>query len=327
MKAADTWLGTGQLQGWLVRIEADDPVLSARAEEFLAPFVARDAGASGELQLDLHLCTNGLRGTVPASATPTPLQFASVACFRDGATLHFRTKDGSTLDTDVAAGHARGMLTRDLTSRHFLFADLMLAALMEMLKHRGYYGLHAAAVSRDGMGYLFPASTGHGKTTTALGLIKQGFQYLADDKVLLTREDGEIAALAFTRRFNIDPDIGERYRELDFVSGLEPLPGCAKRPVNVSTVYPDSFIPRFRPRYVIHLERAVQGESRIVPLSRTESFARLIRQTILAFDRQVAMQQLALLGRLLDRTQSYLLYNGNDLYGNPDRLAELLPGG
>jgi hypothetical protein len=327
MKAADTWLGTGQLQGWLVRIEADDPALSARAEEFLAPFVGHDGETSGELQLQLHLCTDGARGVLPPSAVATSLQFLTVACFSDGATLHFQTKDGSTLEADPAAGTARGMLTRDLVGRRYLFADLLMAALMEMLKFRGYYGLHAAGVSRGGTGYLFPACASQGKTTTALGLIKHGFQYLADDKVLLTREDGDIAALAFTRRFNIDPDIAERYRELDFVPGLEPLPGCAKRPVNVSTVYPNSFILRFRPRYVIHLERAVQGDSRIVPLSRTESFARLIRQTILAFDRQVAMQQLALLGRLLDRTQSYLLYNGNDLYGNPARLAGLLPGG
>jgi len=327
MPTAETWLGTGQLQGISIRIQADDPELHARVEEFLAPFVRQDGVDAGKLELFLHMCLDGERGVVPRSGTPTPLQFASVSCFREGTALYFRTKDGSILEADIDAGRARGTLTRDLASRRHLFADLLLAALMEMLKHRGYYGLHAAAVSRNGTGYLFPAGTGQGKTTTALGLLKQGFQYLADDKVLLRREDGDIAALAFTQRFNIDPDIADRYQELGFLPGLEPLPGCVKRPVDVSLVYPNSFVPRCRPRFVIHLQRAFQADSRIVPLSRTESFARLIRQTIFAFDRRAAMQQLELLGQLLERTENYLLYNGNDLYGEPARLAKLLPQG
>jgi hypothetical protein len=277
------------------------------------------------LELFLHLRQDGEPELPTPTGAPAEIRFVNVSCFREGPTLAFRSRDGSGLEADIAAGRAWGTLTADLLARRYVLSDLLLAPLMEMLKQRGYYGLHAATLSRNGTGYLFPATAGQGKTTVALGLLKQGFQYAGDDKVLLREQDGEIAALAFTRRFNIDPDIGDRYRELAFVADLEPLPLCEKRPVDVSAVYPGSFVPRCRPGFVIHLQRTPGAESRIVPLSRPESFARLVRQTILAFDQRVALRQLALFGRLLERAHSYLLYNGDDLYGDPARLAELLP--
>ena len=108
-------------------------------------------------------------------------------------------------------------------------------------------------------------------------------------------------------------------------AGIDPLPITDTRPVDVSTVYPGSFTPRCRPRFIIHLQRAQGTASRIVPVSRAESFDLLVRQTILALERTVAARQLALLGRLLQSTQSFLLYNGDDLYGDHERLAALLP--
>jgi hypothetical protein len=255
------------------------------------------------------------------------IQYYNIACARCGDLLVYRSKDGSGLEVDVALGRGWGRVTPDLLAdaRRHVFADLFLAPLMEMLKHRGYCGLHAAAVMRDDVGYLLPGSGGTGKTTTVLGLIKQGFRYLADDKVLLRHEDGGIAALAFTRRCNIDPDIAACYTELAFVEHLEPLHGCNKRPVDVSAVYAGSFVPRCQPRFIVHLQRLAHGASRLVPLSRAESFGRLLQQTVLSDHRATAERQLELLGRLLKDSRSYLLYNGADLYGAPGRIDELLP--
>ena len=319
------WSETAQLQAICLRVHADHPRLQRVTRTFLDPLVIRERQPTELLEFFLHLRLNGDRPLPAPSGPPTELQFVNVACFRAGDTLSFRTKDGSGLDADVATGRASGTLTPDLTLRRHVFADLLLAPLMEMLKRRGYYGLHAAALCRQGTGYLFPANAGQGKTTIGLGLLQRGFQYLADDKVLLQQQDGEIAALAFTRRFNIDPDIADRYQELGFITGLEPLPLTTKRPVDVSEVYPDSFAPRFRPTFIIHLRRTPTSRSRIAPLTPAESFARLVRQTILAFDRPTATRQLQLLGRLAGRAHNYLLDNGNDLYGEPDRLLELLP--
>jgi hypothetical protein len=321
------WTLAGQLQCVCVRVSGDHPAIQARVEELITPLVgSEDQAPSDVLEFSLNLLPNGEPGPSMPTGSKALIQFASVSCFQSGPSLSFHTRDGSVLKADIQTGRVSGTLSREITTKRGVFTDLLLAPLMEMLKHRGFYGLHAAALAREGTGYLFPGDAGSGKTTTALGLVKEGFQYLADDKVLLREEDGGVAALAFTRRFNIDPGISRHYPELSFLEGLEPLPGTTKRPIDISRVYPNTFVPRCRPRFVIHLQLAPEAESRIVRLSRAESFGRLVHQTILSFQKEIAMKQLKLLGDLVRHTESYLLCSGKDLYAAPERLLELLPG-
>jgi hypothetical protein len=320
------WILSGQLQGVSVCVSGDHPAIQARVEELIGPLVgAGDQAPSDVLEFSLNLLPDGGPGPPMPAGSKAPIQFASVSCFQEGSSLSFHTRDGSVVKTDIQTGRVWGTLSKEITTKRGVFTDLLLAPLMEMLKHRGFYGLHAAALTKDGAGYLFPGDTGSGKTTTALGLVKQGFQYLADDKVLLREEDSGVAALAFTRRFNIDPDISRHYPELSFLEGLEPLPGTTKRPFDISRVYPNTFVPRCRPRFLIHLQITPDYRSRIVRLSRAESFGRLVHQTILSFQKEIAMKQLKLLGDLVRRTESYMLHSGEDLCGAPERLVELLP--
>jgi hypothetical protein len=234
------------------------------------------------------------------------IQFVNVSCSWEEPWLGFRTKDGSFIKADIDAGRAWGWLSSEVISARHLFTDLLLAPLMEMLKRRGYYGLHAAAVTKDGAGYLLPGGAGSGKTTLALGLIKQGFAYLADDKLLLRREDDAILALAFTRHFNIDPQISHYYPELHFLNDLDPLPFTLKRPVDVSSIYPDTFASRTQPRYLIHIERTGDSRSEIRPLGPAESFNRLVHQTIFAARKETALRQLELLCTHADAVRGLL---------------------
>ncbi len=49
--------------------------------------------------------------------------------------------------------------------------------------------LHASALAFGNTGVIFPASSGSGKTTIALALIAQGFQYLSDEVAMIDAED------------------------------------------------------------------------------------------------------------------------------------------
>jgi hypothetical protein len=263
---------------------------------------------------------------LPLSGSKVLLQFANVSCFREGRWLFFHTKDGSFVKADVETGRAWGHLSKALLEGgRFILNDLLMAPLMEMLKCRGFFGLHAAALAKGGEGYLFPGDAGSGKTTIALSLVKQRLQYLADDKLLVKGEDNGLVALAFVRHFNIDPDISRHYPEMGFLEGLEPLPGTVKRPFDISKVYPETFVSRCSPKYLIHLQITPDLNSRIFRLSPTESFTRLVHQTILSLQKDTSMKQLELLANLVRNTESYLLHNGRDLYVEPERILELLP--
>lgn len=325
---AGSWKASSQLHHISIHVSGDHPDIQPRIEEFLSLMAGRDGHLPrGRLEFFLSFGEDEPNPPSPSGAE-TPVRFANVSCFHRGSTVSFHTKDGSWLETDVAAGLAWGRLSRGLLEApRYVFTDLMLAPLMEMLKHRGYFGLHAAALTRDGSGYLFPGGVGSGKTTVALSLVRRGFRYLADDKVLLRKEASRVEALAFTRRFNIDPDIAGCYPELSFLEDLQPLPGSAKRPLDVTSVYADSFTFSLDPGYLVHLERSPSTKSRIVPLSPQESLMRLVRQTVPAFAREVLARQLSLLAALAEQTEGHLLYNGEDLLETPERLLDLLPPG
>ena len=290
------------------------------------PLVGRDGDPRPEvLEFSLTL-RDGELGQQTPSGSKALIQFANVSCFQEGPLLCFQTEDGSCLTADVEAGRAWGNVTeRLLEAPRYVFTDLLMAPLMEMLKHRGFFGLHAAALVRDGAGYLLPGGAGSGKTTVALSLLKEGFRYLADDKVLLRNHGNGIEALAFTRRFNIDPGIGHHYSELSFLEDLEPLPGSIKRPLDISSVYTNTFVPSCRPTVLIHLQRRLAGKSRILRLSPQESFTRLIQQTIPSMQKDITEKQLKLFADLAQGTESFLLDFGRDLYGEPGRLVEMLP--
>src|SRR5438067_820450 len=71
-------------------------------------------------------------------------------------------------------------------------ADLMLTAyplftvsLLEVLKRRGRFALHAACLARDGRGLLLAGTSGSGKSTLAAALARDGYDFLGDDTVFL----------------------------------------------------------------------------------------------------------------------------------------------
>ena len=69
--------------------------------------------------------------------------------------------------------------------------------LVEMLKRRGCYSMHAAGFSKDGKVILIPGTSGAGKSTLAITLLRGGFGYLSDDMVFLRRSSDGLRVLGF----------------------------------------------------------------------------------------------------------------------------------
>ena len=53
------------------------------------------------------------------------------------------------------------------------------------LERKGYSVVHASAIDKEGMGFLFPSQSGAGKSTTAIYFASDGYKYLGDDFVIL----------------------------------------------------------------------------------------------------------------------------------------------
>jgi hypothetical protein len=63
----------------------------------------------------------------------------------------------------------------------FLQAQLMEPVMYLMLLRADVLFLHAAGVSRNQEGFVFPAHGGTGKTTLSISLMRKGFRFLGDD--------------------------------------------------------------------------------------------------------------------------------------------------
>lgn len=87
-----------------------------------------------------------------------------------------------------------------------------------VMNQKGYSAVHAAAVSKDGQSYLFPAQSGVGKTTTAAYLAQEGFDFLGDDFVIL--HNGHVLSYLTPLNifaYNLSPVIKANMRALDKV--------------------------------------------------------------------------------------------------------------
>ena len=75
--------------------------------------------------------------------------------------------------------------------------------MLELLKRRGVFGVHAAGVALHGRGIALAGTSGSGKTTLALALALAGFDLLGDDMLFLRAESGEPVLLAFPDELDV----------------------------------------------------------------------------------------------------------------------------
>ena len=190
--------------------------------------------------------------------------------------------------------------------------EFFLLGLLMLLRPLGRYGLHACGLERYGTGLLLVGASGSGKTTTSLNLMRQGWRYLSDDAVLLTeRADSTVQASAFRQGFSCTPETLEHFPELSSSSEFGDPGG--KR-----VVYPDgSFTSTCIPSLIVfpHLSA---GETRLRPLTASQSLIRLCQQSAgIMTDTAVSQGQLKVLRTLVGQARSLELQLGQDALANP----------
>jgi hypothetical protein len=187
-----------------------------------------------------------------------------------------------------------------------LAAAFLLGRLERTLAHAG------AVVAPDGRAWLLVGGTFSGKSSTCVSLIRGGWDYLADDNVVLgTGPDGTWVE-GWPRRFNLDHG---------YAAGVSR--GVRGR------VEPDAFGPgrwrRAAPLGGLLFPR-VEAERPTVlePMSSVDALSGLLQQSPwLLADPGTAPGVLALLQRVA-RAPAFGLRLGNDSYRNPEQLQTVL---
>jgi hypothetical protein len=256
---ADAPLACRSVAGVPLRITAADAALAARLSAWLARGLSLGSAPLDGAPIWIHL----------ADETAPPESPAGARVLADAPRCRvLRAADRVVLQLpqarcalDLAGGRARLWLAEDWWHAPLKTQqDPWVLALAWLLRERGRYALHASAVARNGRGLLITGASGSGNSSTALSLIQQGWDWLADDIVLF--ELGPLARLhGLARGFTFHPALAERLPGL----GGETLGD--KDFADIEGLFPGRQIDHCRPMALLFPEVTGETASRLLGLS------------------------------------------------------------
>jgi len=310
-----------ELPVWLSLVCAEPATRRSveRYLRYLAPGVAHLGPDPVRLVLEI-VAPDDVPGIVPGAVTLPSRGRYRVA--RLDNHLVYSIDRQALVRLDPAAGIASICFSSAPNAESDLVPGLVSLALLELASHRGFFGLHAAAVARDGLGYLLPGASGSGKTSLCLTLVREGFHYLSDDFILMASGPGDLRCVPFFRTSNLDVAWAERFPELSFIHDLPPLVH-GKRMLDLEQCYPGSHAAAVRPTYLLFPTIVAHAESAIRRITRRDAFCRLLPESRLSADVRTAKTHVRTLERLVRQCEAFEVHHGRDFLRAP---AETLRG-
>jgi hypothetical protein len=195
--------------------------------------------------------------------------------------------------------------------------------LMEAMKRSGRFPLHAGCVAREGRGVLLAGTSGSGKSTLTAALVKDGWDFLTDDMVFLTRQAGTTSAWGLSDEIDCSDDTAGMFAELRHLVGEPTLAGRDKHPVDVEAAFGVLPVPVCRPHALVL--PAISGERRSVlkAVSVPHALRELVPNVLLT-QRAATQAHLDMLAELVREVPCYSLATGTDLSSASRCLQEIL---
>ena len=220
-------------------------------------------------------------------------------------------QSGSPVEAEIAPAHREVAAGTTNTALQL--------ALILALRPAGLFHLHGAAlVLASGTIALVVGGSGAGKTTTTLALLEAGADYLGDDSLFLSANNGVVRLQALSREFHVGPATLAIFPHLAEMVG--PPPGHTdKRPLDPSVAYPGrrrasaSFSNR-DPALALFPAIAEGHPTSVVPLARAEAFGRFLGSSgaVIVEDIPGREENLATLGAVLHGVRCYEVRLGAD---------------
>ena len=152
---------------------------------------------------------------------------------------------------DGEQGQAEGYLIRPQTLPPNLIEYLFHTALIELLRRRELYSIHATALEKHGRGVLIPGNSGRGKTTSFISLLRSGYRYLSDDHPLIRDAGTHVEVLPFPIKVNVTEATIAFFPELRHAPDHVLRPGIPKRSFRPEDLYHTSMGSCCRPAMVL----------------------------------------------------------------------------
>lgn len=314
-----------RIAGHAVALSADDPRLARELRIWVDHFAP---GAGGDPREPFRFDFRSVnREALPPGAPPGRelVEYFYVQGRMAGDRPVFFGEDGSRLDIEPATRHAEAQVPTDvLDGPPWVLRDLFSAGLTWLLRHAGRFAVHAAAVRHDREGLVIVGPPMSGKTTLALNLVRRGWHWVSDDKVLIELASGAPLVTGLFRQSNVDPGLAAFFPELTGLADRAPAhPHSPKRVIHVGDEYPAGTAPDLSPTRLLFPMVVDAGPTTVEPMTPVAALEALLRQSPVLNDAATARVQMASLAAVTGRCTAWRLRTGRDLLADPDRLTAI----
>jgi hypothetical protein len=202
---------------------------------------------------------------------------------------------------------------------HLLFT----ICLVEILKRRGLYSVHAGGFSANGKCLLIPGTSGAGKSTLTVASLRANFDYMSDDMVFLIGRPDGLRALAFPEEVDVSDQTAGFFPELSFLLRSPKRSGWRKRQIHPIQIYGAKVAPEAKPAAVV-IPRIAEAETSVVTRMDPDEALLEIVPNVLLTEASSCRAHLDVLSKLVTSTPCYRLETGRDFDRLSVRFRELL---
>ena len=199
---------------------------------------------------------------------------------------------------------------------------LLTIPFIEMLKRRGKFNVHAAAFARHGRALLLPGTTGAGKSTLTVCLLRAGFDFLGDDMAFL-EDSSRLRVLAFPENIDVTETTATFFAELKDLTQRPLRLGWPKHEIRSTDFFASRIAWSAEPSAVVFPQIGNVAASTLTPISSDEAFQALAPNVLLT-EMQSSKAHFEALARLANVVPCYRLRTGRDFEYIPHLLGELL---
>lgn len=321
-------VATYAVAGLTIEARCEDPTVAAMVEARLSALRSDPAHRTAPADITIEI-------TGPGSGTPRlSAPSGSGRPMYDGpdqAIDYFEQDDQLfadfaghvVLQCEPAAGRIRiAVASSDPSDRVVAAHPLLTVALHETVKRFGRFPLHAAGLALGGRGVLVPGTSGAGKSTLTVTLVRAGFDFLSDDTVFLTPEDG-ILVSGFPDEIDVGAGTIDMFTELNHLARTPLALGREKHGFRVEEVFGVSPRPSCRPAVVV-FPRVEEGPSpHLEALSPTEALIELM-PNVLVTEPASTQAHMDMLGDLVRTVPGYRFRPGPNVDAAAECIATLV---
>ena len=197
---------------------------------------------------------------------------------------------------------------------------VFLLPVLEILRKREAFYLHAGCVFINGAGILICGGSGHGKSTLTYALARDGFSYMSDDAVFLKANGENPSIFSFPEKLKLDSSSCSFFSEFSELPEIKGKVEISIKDSNISDVVIDG-----EPQFIIFPHISETGECGIQPVDDTEAMLMLIQQSISMVGNNRIEEHLDILKKLSEGTKKYRLTIGGN-FEEPVRLIRGISG-